>query len=87
MDNPVARAIKKVGGPLEASFICRVSTNMLHIWRRRGVIKDARVAVLLSKASGIPVSELAGVQEDKMSATYQARSLAPRPNPETPAAA
>lgn len=64
MANAVEKAISAVGGPLEASFLVRKSTNMIHLWKKAGFVSDARSAVLLSEKTGIPVRDLVGLNGD-----------------------
>lgn len=59
--NPVIRAVRLVGGPTQASFLCRVSAAAIFKWRKLGRVYDARAAVLLARASGVPIEQLAGV--------------------------
>ena len=61
MENAVARAVRLLGGPTKATFVCRVSVNTIHVWRRDGYVRDARAAVLLSRASGVPIEQLVGL--------------------------
>jgi hypothetical protein len=56
----VDRAVGKVGGPTEASWICRVSFAAIYKWRRQGFINDGLAAVRLAQASGFPVEDLVG---------------------------
>lgn len=66
-DNPVTTAVDVVGGPTQASFICRVSAAAIYKWRKEGWVQDSRAAVLLARATqekGTPISvaALAGLE-------------------------
>ena len=61
MKNPVQRAIDAVGGPTKASFITQFSAAQIYNWRDQGYVKDGKAAVLLARASGVPVEELVGL--------------------------
>jgi hypothetical protein len=62
MKNPVGRAIEIVGGPTKASFITQFSAAQIYNWRDQGYVKDGKAAVLLARASGVPVEELVGLE-------------------------
>jgi len=64
MENPVERAVQKVGGPSAASFLLHVSVGAIYKWRRQGFVSDARSAVLLSQATegAVTIAELAGLE-------------------------
>lgn len=62
--NAVERAVRAVGGPTKASHVCAVSAYAVYKWRRAGAVPDARSALLLAAASGIPAWELAGLAAD-----------------------
>jgi len=64
-DNAVLRAVSRVGGPTKAARICDVSNTAIHKWIRRGSITILKHALLLSKASGIPIEEFVGGEDDK----------------------
>jgi hypothetical protein len=59
--NPVAEAVEKVGGPIEAAAICRVTTTAVYRWLRVGRIRDAIPCLKLAKASGVPPEALANL--------------------------
>lgn len=61
--NPVELAVRLVGGPTQASFICRMSAAAVSKWCRLGIVADARAAVLLSQATNgvVSVAQLAGL--------------------------
>lgn len=61
--NAVDRAVQLVGGPTQASFICRCSAASIYKWRQLGFVYDSRAAVRLARASGVPVEQLAGLAE------------------------
>lgn len=60
--NAVSLAVRKVGGPTQASFICQCSAAAIYKWRKLGFVYDSRAAVRLSRASGIPIEQLAGLE-------------------------
>ncbi len=63
--NPVARAVEAVGGPTRAARICDVSNSAIHKWINAGSISLLRYALALSKASGVPIEEFVGKEEDE----------------------
>ncbi len=63
-ENAVARAVAVVGGPTKAARLCRVSNTAVHYWLQSGSVGLLRHALRLSKASGIPIEEFAGDEED-----------------------
>jgi hypothetical protein len=63
--NSVARAVSRVGGPTKAATICRVSNSAVHNWIQSGNIGLLRHALRLSRASGIPIEEFVGDEEEE----------------------
>jgi hypothetical protein len=61
--NAVAQAVAAVGGPTKAAGICQVSNAAIHLWMQRGSVPFLRHALRLSRASGIPIEELAGDED------------------------
>jgi hypothetical protein len=51
MENLVARAIEAVGGPTQASYICRVSAGTIFKWRTNKFIWDGPAAKALAAAA------------------------------------
>lgn len=62
--NAVARAVELVGGPTKAARICGVSNAAVHKWIQIGEVSFLRSALRLSRASGVPIEEFAGDEED-----------------------
>lgn len=63
--NAVARAIALVGGPTKAARICRVSNSAVHNWIKSGHVGLLRHALRLSRASGVPVEQFVGDDEEE----------------------
>ena len=63
-DNAVARAVSIVGGPTKAARICRVSNAAIHKWLQRGRISLLVHALRLSRASGVPIEEFVGNDQE-----------------------
>ena len=63
--NAVASAVSAVGGPTKAAIICRVSNAAVHKWIQRGSINGLRHALRLSRASGIPIEQFVGQEDDR----------------------
>jgi len=63
--NAVARAVALVGGPTRAARLCGVSNAAVHRWINSGSLSLLKHALRLSRASGIPIEEFAGDQEDE----------------------
>jgi len=63
-ENPVARAVAAVGGPTKAARLCGVSNTAVHRWIRFGSVALLRHGVLLSRASGIPIEQFVGDEEE-----------------------
>jgi DNA-binding transcriptional regulator YdaS (Cro superfamily) len=64
-ENAVARAVALVGGPTRAARLCDVSNAAVHYWIKSGKVHLLRHALRLSRASGIPIEEFVGDQEDQ----------------------
>ena len=64
-DNVVGRAVSTVGGPTKAAGICGVSNTAIHKWIRRGSVTLLKHALRLSRASGIPIEEFVGEDDDE----------------------
>jgi hypothetical protein len=62
--NAVASAVSAVGGPTKAAIICRVSNAAVHKWIQRGSINGLRHALRLSRASGVPIEQFVGEDEE-----------------------
>lgn len=60
-ENAVDRAVQMVGGPSKAGRLCDVSYWAIYAWRTQGGIPDSRACIILSRATGIPFEELAGM--------------------------
>ncbi len=58
IENSVKRAVRRVGGPLFASILLKVSAASIHRWIKKGQIKRYDKALQLSKASGIKLDDL-----------------------------
>lgn len=63
-DNAVARAVAAVGGPTRAARVCNVSNSAIHKWINKGSITELRHAFPLSQASGVPIQEFIGEEEE-----------------------
>ena len=63
--NPVARAVAVLGGPTKAAGKCGVSNAAIHKWINRGSVSLLKHAVRLSKASGIPIEEFIGEDDEQ----------------------
>jgi hypothetical protein len=55
--NPVAEAIEKVGGAVQACAIARVTPTTLYDWRRRGYVRLLGPAIRLARAAEMPIEE------------------------------
>ena len=62
--NAVARAVAVVGGPTKAARLCEVSNAAVHRWIRSGSVILLRHALRLSQASGIPIEQFVGEEDD-----------------------
>ena len=62
--NAVARAVGLVGGPTKAARLCGVSNTAVHRWMRSGTVILLRHALRLSQASGVPIEEFIGQEEE-----------------------
>jgi DNA-binding transcriptional regulator YdaS (Cro superfamily) len=63
-ENPVARAVAVAGGPTKAARLCGVSNAAVHRWIRSGRVILLRHALRLSRASGIPIEQFVGEEDD-----------------------
>lgn len=63
-ESPVAEAVAAVGGPTKAAVLCGVSNTAVHRWIQRGSVTLLRHALRLSSASGIPIEEFVGEEEE-----------------------
>lgn len=57
--NPVIEAVRIVGGPTKASWVCQVSAAAVYRWYKLGYVPDTRAAVRLAdatKEAGTPIS-------------------------------
>jgi hypothetical protein len=63
--NAVARAVSDLGGPTKAARICGVSNAAIHKWTQRGSVSLLRHAVRLSHASGIPIEQFVGDEDEE----------------------
>jgi DNA-binding transcriptional regulator YdaS (Cro superfamily) len=63
--NAVARAVAVVGGPTKAARLCGVSNAAVHRWIRSGTVILLRHALRLSRASGIPIEQFVGQEDDR----------------------
>jgi len=63
--NAVARAVAVVGGPTKAARLCGVSNAAVHRWIRSGTVILLRHALRLSRASGIPIEQFVGEEDDQ----------------------
>jgi hypothetical protein len=64
-ENAVARAIEAVGGPTKAATLCEVSNTAVHRWKEFRSVPLLRHALPLSRASGIPIEEFVGDEDDR----------------------
>ncbi len=64
-ENPVARAVAVVGGPTKAARLCGVSNAAVHRWIRSGSVILLRHALRLSQASGVPIEQFVGEEDDQ----------------------
>lgn len=62
--NAVERAVAAVGGPTKAARVCGVSNSAIHKWINQGSISLLRHAIALSRASGVPIEEFVGEEEE-----------------------
>jgi hypothetical protein len=64
--NPVAEAVRMVGGLTKAAHLCEVSFHAVYKWRRDRKIPNSRAVFVLSEATGgrITARELAGFTAD-----------------------
>ncbi len=61
----MARAVALVGGPTKAARICKVSNSAIHYWIQSGSVGLLRHALRLSRASGIPIEEFVGEEDEE----------------------
>jgi DNA-binding transcriptional regulator YdaS (Cro superfamily) len=64
-ESAVARAVAAVGGPTKAARLCGVSNTAVHRWIRFGSVPLLRHALLLSRASGIPIEQFVGDEDEE----------------------
>ncbi len=64
-ENPVARAVAIVGGPTKAARLCGVSNAAVHRWIRSRSVILLRHALRLSRASGIPIEQFVGDEDEQ----------------------
>ncbi len=64
-ENAVQRAVAAVGGPTKAARVCGVSNSAVHKWINQGSITLLRYALALSRASGVPIEEFVGEEEER----------------------
>ena len=64
-ENSVARAVAGVGGPTKAARLCGVSNAAVHRWIRSGSVILLRHALRLSQASGVPIEQFVGEEDDQ----------------------
>ncbi len=64
-ENAVARAITLVGGPTKAARLCGVSNTAVHRWIRSNSVTLLKHALRLSRASGIPIEEFVGEEDEE----------------------
>jgi DNA-binding transcriptional regulator YdaS (Cro superfamily) len=64
-ENAVARAVALVGGPTKAARICGVSNSAVHYWIQSRSVGLLRHALRLSKASGVPIEQFVGGEDDQ----------------------
>jgi DNA-binding transcriptional regulator YdaS (Cro superfamily) len=64
-ENAVACAVAAVGGPTKAARLCGVSNTAVHRWIRFGSVVLLRHAVRLSRASGVPIEQFIGEEEEE----------------------
>src|SRR5262252_8704482 len=60
-ENPVVEAIRRLGGPSQVSYLCRISVAAVYKWRDHGRVTNARCAVIVAEATGMSVKELVGL--------------------------
>jgi len=63
-ENAVVRAVRLIGGPTKAATLCGVSNTAIHDWINRGHVSLLKHALRLSRASGIPIEEFVGEEEE-----------------------
>jgi hypothetical protein len=63
--NAVARAVALIGGPTKTARVCRVSNSAVHNWIQSGSVGLLRHAFRLSRASGIPIEEFVGEEDEE----------------------
>lgn len=64
-ENAVARAVAVVGGPTKAARLCGVSNAAVHYWMHSGSVRLLRHALRLSQASGIPIEQFVGTEDEQ----------------------
>lgn len=64
-ENAVARAVQAVGGPTRVATLCGVSNTAVHRWIGFKNVPLLRHALLLSQASGVPIEQFVGEEEEE----------------------
>jgi DNA-binding transcriptional regulator YdaS (Cro superfamily) len=65
LENAVARAVAAVGGPTKAATLCGVSNTAVHRWIQSGNVALLRHALRLSRASGVPIEQFVGDEDEE----------------------
>ena len=65
LENAVARAVAAVGGPTKAARLCGVSNTAVHRWIQFGNVALLRHALRLSRASGVPIEQFVGDEDEE----------------------
>jgi DNA-binding transcriptional regulator YdaS (Cro superfamily) len=63
--NAVARAVALLGGPTKTARVCGVSNSAVHYWIQSRSVGLLRHALRLSRASGIPIEQFVGEEDDQ----------------------
>jgi transposase-like protein len=77
--NLVAAAVRLAGGPAAVARICGVARQTIYDWINERRVERLIDALRLSRASGIPIENLAGDDVEKLAAPV----APPRPKPRT----
>lgn len=64
-ENVVARAVGLIGGPTKAATLCGVSNTAIHDWINKGNVSLLKHALRLSRASGVPIEEFVGEEDEE----------------------
>jgi len=62
----VAAAVELAGGPSAVARLCGVRRQSVHLWIKEWRVERLVDALKLSRASGIPIENLAGEAFDKL---------------------